>query len=107
MCIRDRSYTTPYPTTASITVPISDPSGVQSATFTWAAGSGSGGGTLTSGSGSWSGTVGPVQSANVTGSGSEWSYPVNVTITARDSLGNTTVVSRPALVTVHNCTVIL
>ena len=53
------------------------------------------------------GTVGPVQSANVTGSGSEWSYPVNVTITARDSLGNTTVVSRPALVTVHNCTVIL
>jgi len=103
------AYTTPYPSTATFTVPISDPSGVQSATFSWAAGTGTGNGTLSNGGGgNWTGTLGPVQSADVpVTSGSDASYPMSVSITARDALGNVTTVTRTGVLNVHNCTVIL
>lgn len=99
-----------YPATSAYAVTIIDPSGVSTVTYTWAAGSGSGGGSMSPSSGVWVATLGPVSPASVplpADTNQQGLVSMSVTITARDNLGNTTVVVKPAVLTVHNCYVIL
>lgn len=61
-------------------------------------------------SGVWVATLGPVSPASVplpADTNQQGLVSMSVTITARDNLGNTTVVVKPAVLTVHNCYVIL
>lgn len=77
--------------TSTITVPISDPSGVTSASFAWSFPGANGSGAL-SGSGTYQGSLGPFPyGAYAVPSGG---VDVTVTVTATDGAGNTSTGSR-------------
>lgn len=109
VCKQPPTYTASYPTSATVSVSASDPSGVTAVTFTWSSGSASGGGGMSPSGGGWAATVGPLDpsAAPLGGSTGEVTYPLSVTVTATDAGGHTSSTTRSGVVTVHNCYVIL
>lgn len=85
---------TGQPSIATVTVSVSDPSGVGSVTMSWPGGSKS-----MSGGGTRSATIGPFSTGLVPQGGST---VVTITVTATDGVGN--VATRQGSVTVNDCT---
>ncbi len=108
-CQAPPTFASFYPISAALSIPISDPSGVASASFTWSTNSTSGGGALANSAGTFSGTVGPISEGAVPlgGSLTEVTVPISVTVTATDAFGNITVAVRPGVLNVHNCVIII
>ena len=78
-------------TTSVLSVPISDPSGVSSASFTWSYPGHSGSGSLSNAGGTWTGTLGRFDEDAIP---DFTVYDVTVTVTAVDRLGNSSTRSR-------------
>jgi len=109
ICKQPPTYTTSYPTTATVSVTATDVSGVATVSFTWTTGAASGGGAMSAAGGGWTASLGPLDpsAAPLGGSTGEVTFPLSVTVTATDGGGRTATTTRSGLLTVHNCYVIL
>lgn len=106
-CWEPPSYAVLSPTASVVSVPVSDPSGVASVTFTWSTGAGSGSGAMSGSGGAWSTTLAALPpSVAPLGGATEVSFPLSVTVVATDGTGHSSTVTRSAVLTVRNCYVI-